>query len=74
MWVLVKRILRRYRYPPDMQDAAVQTVLVQAEALSAQWATSVGGLLVILGRPRGQDLVRWFRRIGNRGDGNDSMW
>ena len=38
MWVLVKRILRRYGYPPDMQDAAVQTVLAQAEALSAQWA------------------------------------
>jgi transposase len=26
------------RYPPDLQDAAVQTVLRQAEALSAQWA------------------------------------
>jgi type I restriction enzyme R subunit len=38
MRVLVKRILRRYGYPPDMQDAAVQTVLAQAEALSAQWA------------------------------------
>jgi type I restriction enzyme R subunit len=38
MRVLVKRILRRYGYPPDLQDAAVQTVLQQAEALSAQWA------------------------------------
>lgn len=37
--VLVKRILRRYGYPPDLQDGAVQTVLAQAEALSAQWAT-----------------------------------
>ena len=36
--VLVKRILRKYGYPPDLQDAAVQTVLAQAEALSAQWA------------------------------------
>jgi len=35
--VLVKRILRKYGYPPDLQDAAVQTVLQQAEALSAQW-------------------------------------
>jgi len=35
--VLVKRILRRYGYPPDLQDAAVQTVLAQAEALSASW-------------------------------------
>lgn len=38
MRVLVKRILRRYGYPPDLQDEAVQTVLAQAEALSAQWA------------------------------------
>lgn len=38
MRVLVKRILRRHGYPPDLQDAAVQTVLRQAEALSAQWA------------------------------------
>ena len=37
MRVLVKRILRRYGYPPDLQAAAVQTVLAQAEALSAQW-------------------------------------
>lgn len=35
--VLVKRILRKYGYPPDLQDAAVQTVLQQAEALSASW-------------------------------------
>ena len=40
MRVLVKRILRHHGYPPDLQDAAVQTVLQQAEALSAQWATS----------------------------------
>jgi type I restriction enzyme R subunit len=36
--VLVKRILRKYGYPPDLQDAAVQNVLQQAEALSAEWA------------------------------------
>lgn len=41
MRVLVKRILRKYGYPPDLQDAAVQTVLQQAEALSAQWAQAV---------------------------------
>lgn len=40
MRLLVKRILRKYGYPPDLQDAAVQTVLQQAEALSAKWATS----------------------------------
>jgi type I restriction enzyme R subunit len=37
MRVLVKRILRKYGYPPDLQDAAVQTVLRQAEALSSAW-------------------------------------
>ena len=36
--VLVKRILRKYGYPPDLQDAAVQTVLQQAEVWSAQWS------------------------------------
>jgi type I restriction enzyme R subunit len=35
--VLVKRILRKYGYPPDLQDAAVQTVLQQAELLSERW-------------------------------------
>jgi type I restriction enzyme R subunit len=38
MRVLVKRLLRKYGYPPDLQDAAVQNVLQQAEALSAEWA------------------------------------
>jgi type I restriction enzyme R subunit len=37
MRILVKRILRKYGYPPDLQDAAVQTVLQQAEVLSASW-------------------------------------
>ncbi len=37
MRVLVKRILRKHGYPPDFQDAAVQTVLRQAETLSANW-------------------------------------
>ena len=32
MRVLVKKFLRKYGYPPDLQDAAVQTVLQQAEA------------------------------------------
>lgn len=39
--VLVKRILRKYGYPPDLQDAAVQVVLQQAEALSAIWSKSI---------------------------------
>jgi type I restriction enzyme R subunit len=35
--VLVKRILNRYGYPPDLQDEAVRTVLAQAELLCAEW-------------------------------------
>ena len=38
MRVLVKRILRKHGYPPDLQDAAVRTVLQQAEVLSVRWA------------------------------------
>ncbi len=37
MRLLVKRILRKYGYPPDLQDAAVQTVLEQAELLADRW-------------------------------------
>ncbi|MGC4250393.1 MAG: DUF3387 domain-containing protein [Sphingobium sp.] len=33
MRVLVKRILKKYGYPPDLADEAVQTVLTQAEIL-----------------------------------------
>ena len=36
--VMVKRILNRFGYPPDLQDAAVQTVLAQAKLLCADWA------------------------------------
>ncbi len=36
--VLVRRMLRKYKYPPDMQEKATQTVLEQAEVLSADWA------------------------------------
>lgn len=35
--VLVKRILRKYGYPPDKQEKATVTVLEQAEVLSANW-------------------------------------
>lgn len=37
--VIVRRILWHYGYPPDLQDEAVQTVLVQAETLCKDWAT-----------------------------------
>ena len=36
--LMVKRILRKYKYPPDQQEAAVTLVLEQAETLSAEWA------------------------------------
>ncbi|MFZ2642096.1 MAG: type I restriction endonuclease subunit R [Verrucomicrobiia bacterium] len=36
--VMVKRILNKYGYPPDLQDEAVKTVLLQAELLCADWA------------------------------------
>ncbi len=35
--VYVKRILRKYGYPPDKQEKATQTVLEQAEVLSGTW-------------------------------------
>lgn len=37
--VMVKRILNRFGYPPDLQDAAVKEVLAQAALLCADWAT-----------------------------------
>ena len=38
--VTVKRILRKYGYPPDKQEKATQTVLEQAEVMSAEWAVA----------------------------------
>ena len=38
--VIVKRILRKYGYPPDKQEAATNTVLKQAELLSESWVIS----------------------------------
>jgi type I restriction enzyme R subunit len=35
--VMVKTLLRRYKYPPDRQEEATETVLKQAEMLSAEW-------------------------------------
>ncbi len=36
--VIVKRILRKYGYPPDRQERATLTVLQQAELLAPEWA------------------------------------
>ena len=35
--LMVKRILRKYKYPPDQQEAAVTLVLQQAEVMGASW-------------------------------------
>ncbi|MBC7618262.1 MAG: type I restriction endonuclease subunit R, partial [Candidatus Saccharibacteria bacterium] len=35
--LMVKRILRKYKYPPDLQDTAVELVLAQAQALGEAW-------------------------------------
>jgi len=34
----IRRILRKYGYPPDLEDAAIRTVVLQAEALAAEVA------------------------------------
>lgn len=36
--VMVKTLLKRFKYPPDRQEEATETVLKQAESLSAGWA------------------------------------
>ena len=35
--IMVRRILRKYKYPPDQQDGAVELVLQQAKALGEAW-------------------------------------
>jgi type I restriction enzyme R subunit len=35
--IMVKRVLRKYGYPPDKQESATQTVLEQAEVLCKDW-------------------------------------
>ena len=47
--LMVKRILRKYKYPPDQQEEAAVQLVQQAEQLSA------GGL------PDGQKSVSWFK-------------
>ncbi len=36
--LMVRRILRKYKYPPDMADTAVELVLQQAEILGEEWS------------------------------------
>ena len=35
--LMVKRILRKYKYPPDAADSAVELVLQQAQMLGEEW-------------------------------------
>ena len=35
---MVRRILRKHGYPPDLQEEATRTVLEQAELMCADWA------------------------------------
>ena len=34
--VMVKRLLKKYGYPPDMEQLATETVLKQAEMMAAE--------------------------------------
>ena len=36
----VKKILRKYGYPPDKQEKATQTVLEQAEVIARDWVAA----------------------------------
>jgi type I restriction enzyme, R subunit len=38
--LMVKTVLKKWKYPPDGQDAATETVLDQAKELSAAWAAA----------------------------------
>jgi type I restriction enzyme R subunit len=38
--VLVKRILRQFGYPPDLEEAATKLVLQQAELMAAVWVSA----------------------------------
>ncbi|HSH03338.1 MAG TPA: type I restriction endonuclease subunit R [Anaerolineae bacterium] len=38
MRVAVKRVLRKYGYPPDKQKQAMETVVAQAELMSNEWS------------------------------------
>jgi SOS-response transcriptional repressor LexA len=60
--IMVKRILRKYGYPPDKQEKATLTVLEQAEVLAGDWAEISPGPLepevpfrLHIVRPRPQD-------------------
>jgi type I restriction enzyme R subunit len=40
MRILIRQLLRKYKYPPEGQEEAIVMVLKQAEALADSWSTS----------------------------------
>jgi type I restriction enzyme, R subunit len=40
MRLAVKKILKKYGYPPDKQEKASQTILEQAEEIAKDWTQS----------------------------------
>ena len=36
--LMVRRILRKYKYPPDLEKGAVELVLQQAQVMGESWA------------------------------------
>ena len=39
MRILIRQLLRKYKYPPEGQEAATALVLKQAEALAEAWSS-----------------------------------
>ena len=44
MRLAVKKLLRKYHYPPDKQEKATQTVLERAELLGEEWSSEGGAV------------------------------
>lgn len=72
--VMVKRVLRRYGYPPDKQEKAAQTVLEQAQGKRQTVTTWPGDLplaiissRVMQGRLSSDDQYRTTRRVAGTG-------
>jgi type I restriction enzyme, R subunit len=38
----IRRLLKRYKYPPDLQQKATDTVLEQAKEVAKDWAEAKG--------------------------------
>jgi hypothetical protein len=35
---MIKALLKRYKYPPDQEAAAIELVLLQTEMISEEWS------------------------------------